>query len=80
MYAIVQCKNLQIMWPDMKELAVQSAAGFSSISTNCVMTECVAVLDGYHMEITTPPKQEVHNAKSYFSGPYQMYGINTQAA
>ena len=80
MYAIVQCKNLQIMWPDMKELAVQSVAGFSSISTNRVMTECVAVLDGYHMEIVTPPKNDVHNVKSYFSGHYQTYGINIKAA
>ena len=80
MYAIVRCENLQIMWPDTKEWAVQSAAGFSSISTNHVMTECVVVLDGYHMEIATPPKQEVHNVKSYFSGHYQTYGINVQAA
>ena len=57
MYAIVQCENLQMMWTDTKELAVQSAAGFSSISTNRVMTECVVVLDGYHMEIVTPPKK-----------------------
>ena len=62
----------------MKELAVQSVAGFSSISTNRVMTECVAVLNGYHMEIVTPPKNEVHNVKSYFSGHYQTYGINIQ--
>ena len=70
MYAIVRCEYLQIIWPETKELAVQSAAGFSSISTNHAMTECVAVLDGYHMEITTPPKKEVHNVKSYFSGHY----------
>ena len=80
MYAIVQCENLQITWLDTKELAVQSAAGFSSISTNHVMTECVAVLDRYHTEITTPPKKEVHNVRSYFSGHYQTYGINIQAA
>ena len=67
------------MWPDMNELAVQSAAGFSSISTNRVMTECVAVLNGYHMEITTPSKKEVHNVKTYFSGHSQTYGINIQA-
>ena len=64
----------------MKEKAVDSAAGFSPISTNHVMTECVAVLGGYHMAITTPPKKEVHNIKSYFSGHYQTYGINIQAA
>ena len=41
-----------------KNWLVQSAVGFSSISTNHVMTECVAVLDGYHMEIATPPKKK----------------------
>ena len=80
MYAIVRCENLRIMWLDTKDLAVQSAAGFSSSSTNCVMTECVAVLDGYHMEIVTPPKKGVHDVNSYFSGHYQTYGINIQVA
>ena len=79
MYTIVRCENLRIIWLNTKELAVQSATGFSSISTNRAMTECVAVLDGYHMEIATPPKKEVHNVKSYFSGHYQTYGINIQA-
>ena len=78
MYVIVWCKELQISWPNTKEKAVDSAAGFSSISTNHVMTECVAVLDSYHMAIITPPKKEVHNVKSYFSGHYQTYGINIQ--
>ena len=44
------------------------------------MTECVAVLDSYRMAIATPPKKEVHNIKSYFSGHYQTYGINIQVA
>ena len=48
-YAIVWCEELQISWPNTKENAVETAAGFSSISTNHVMTECVAVLNGYHM-------------------------------
>ena len=58
---------------------METAVGLSSICTNRVMTECVAVLDGYQMAITTPRK-EVHNVKSYFSGHYQTYGINIQAA
>ena len=59
MYAIVRCQNLQNVCPNTKGLAVQSAAGCSTISTNRAMTECGAVLDGYHMEIATPPKKEV---------------------
>ena len=64
MYAIIWCEQLQISWPDTKEKAVDTAAGFSSISTNHVMTECVAVLDGYHMAIATPPRK-----KSTMSSP-----------
>ena len=32
------------------------------------------------MAIATPPKKEVHNVKSYFSGHYQTYSINIQVA
>ena len=78
MYAIVWCEELPILWPNTKEKAVETTAGFSFISTNHVMTECVAVLNSYHMAITTPPKKEVHNIKSKFSGHYQTYGINIQ--
>ena len=31
------------------------------------------------MAIATPPKKEVHNVKSYFSGHYQTYDIKIQA-
>ena len=37
MYAIVQCEELQISWPNTKEKAVETVAGFSSISTNHVI-------------------------------------------
>ena len=74
------CEELQISWPNTKEKAVESTAGFSSIRTNRVMTECVGVLDSFHMAIATPPKKEVHNIKSYFSHHYQTYGINIQVA
>ena len=67
------------MFKEMPSVQV-SVAGFSSISTNHVMTECVAVLNSYHMAITTTPKKEVHNVKSYFSGHYQTYGINIEVA
>ena len=43
MYAIVRCEELRISWPNTKK-AVDSAAGFSSISTNHVMTECDTIV------------------------------------
>jgi hypothetical protein len=47
--------------------------------TGCIWN-CVAVLDGYHLQIQTPSKTEAKNVKSFFSGHYQTYGINIQAA
>ena len=48
-------------------------------STNCVLHDCVTVLDGYHLQTITPSKKEVHNVQSYFSRHYQTYGVNIQA-
>ena len=69
--AINKCAELQITWPYTKEQQIECACGFTSISTNCALCECVAVLDGYHLQTTTPSKKKVHNVQSYFSGHYQ---------
>jgi len=42
--------------------------------------ECVACIDGYLLQIMVPACSETGNVKSYFSGHYQTYGINIQAA
>jgi DDE superfamily endonuclease len=55
-------------------------AGFQKISTQECIWNCVAVLDGYHLQIDTPSKKEAKNVKSFFSGHYQTYGVNIQAA
>ena len=41
---------------------------------------CVGCVDGLLMKIQTPSNSEVGNVKSFFSGHYQTYGINVQAA
>ena len=78
--AINKCIELQITWPNTKKWQIECACGFTSISTNRALHECVAVLDGHHMQTTTALKNEVHNVQSYFSGHYQTYGANIQAA
>jgi len=40
----------------------------------------VACLDGYLLQIKVPANAETGNVKAYFSGHYQTYGINMQAA
>ena len=40
----------------------------------------MACLDGYLLQIKVPAISETGNVKAYFSGHYQYYGINVQAA
>ena len=77
--AINNCPKLQITWLYTKEMQLHCATGFTSISTNHVLRDCVAVLDGYHLQTITPSKKGVPNVWSYFSGHYQTYGVNIQA-
>ena len=54
--------------------------GFQSISQQGCIWNCIAVVDGYHLQIQTPSKKEARNVRSFFSGHYQTYGVNVQAA
>ena len=72
--------ELWITWACAKGRQLECATGFTSISTNCALRDCVTVLDGYHLQTITPSKKEVHNVWSYFSGHYQTYGVNIQAS
>jgi hypothetical protein len=81
--AIANCDDAvldNIHFPKTNKECQQAAAGFESISSFNAITNCVTVLDGYLLSIQTPPAKEVGNVRSYFSGHYQMYGINVQAA
>ena len=77
--AISNWAELQITWPNTKKWQIECACGFTSISTNHALHEYVAVLDGYHLQTTTPLKKEVHIVQSYFSSHYQTNGVNFQA-
>jgi hypothetical protein len=80
MLAIVACPQLQIKFPTTEEELKESALGFESVSTGGCISNCVTVIDGYHLAIQTPPKKEAKNVQSFFSGHYQSYGVNIQAA
>jgi hypothetical protein len=71
---------LKIRLPKTSEECAEAAAGFESISFMGCIKNCVYVVDGYLMWMTTPSKKEAGNVRSYFSGHYQHYGVNMQAA
>ena len=56
--AINNCAGLQITWPNTKKQQIKCACGFTSITTNHALHECVAVLDGYHLQTITPLKKK----------------------
>lgn len=79
-HAINKCVELNMKFPHTNEEAAAAAAGFRQISFRGCIDNCVAVVDGYLVEIITPSKKEAGNVRSYFSGHYQCYGVNVQAA
>jgi hypothetical protein len=50
------------------------------VSTVNAIPNCISVVDGYLLRITTPNKKEAMNVRSFFSGHYQCHGVNIQAA
>lgn len=80
--AINQSKSemLAVTFPSTTAAACNAAMGFQSVSQGGCIWNCVAAVDGYHLQIQTPSKAEAKNVKSFFSGHYQTYGVNIQAA
>ena len=78
--AIINCTLLSIDFPTKTEEVIEAAKGFTTISSQGCIWNCVAVIDGYHLQMRTPSKKEVKNVKSFFSGHYRTHGVNIQAA
>ena len=56
--AINNCPELRISWLYTSERQLECATGFTSISTNHALQDCVAVLDGYHLQTITLPRKK----------------------
>jgi hypothetical protein len=80
MNAIILCDEFEIEFPSNNTDLEATAEGFKSISSHGILDGCVGCLDGILLKIQTPSSNEVGNVKSFFSGHYQTYGINVQAA
>ena len=80
MRAINNCRELAISFPSSVDEVKRAAEGFSSISKEGCVWNCVAVVDGYHVQTITPSLSEVQKVKSFYSGHYKSHGVNVQAA
>jgi hypothetical protein len=77
--AIVRCPQLKIKFPTTAQECREAAMKFRNISTGHAIKNCVTVVDGYLLRMTTPSKKEAKNVRSFFSGHYQCHGVNIQA-
>jgi hypothetical protein len=71
---------IKINFPKTEPECNMLAKGFISVSTNRCIRNCVAAINGYLLAINAPAKKEGLNVRSFFSGHYQRYGVNIQAA
>jgi len=80
MDAILESEDLTYKFPSTEKELDEAAQGFESLSIQAAINGCVSCLDGYFLQIKVPSSSETGNVKAYFSGHYQTYGINVQAA
>ncbi|KUF83284.1 Far upstream element-binding protein 3 [Phytophthora nicotianae] len=80
MDALCECEELRIHSPTESTSRIEElASGFTKISKDGIMTGCVGCLDGWLCQIRAPSSREVPDVAAFFSGHYQMYGLNVQA-
>ena len=77
--AILNCKNLHYHFPSTPEAFDEVSAGFADITSNGLIQGCVGCMDGLLLRISAPTLKQAKNAKSFFSGHYQDFGMNVQA-
>ncbi|KAE9014277.1 hypothetical protein PR001_g12426 [Phytophthora rubi] len=76
----IACPEPRIRSPtESKEHMMETADDFTSISKDGISTGCVGCVDGWLCQIRAPSSNEVPDVAAFFSGYYQMYGLNVQA-
>jgi len=78
--AINRCPDLDLKWPKEDSDVFAAAAALVTVGTNSTVNNCVGVVDGCLLRISTPRKSEAKNVRSFFSGHCECHGANVQAA
>eukprot|EP00644_Phytophthora_capsici_P018297 jgi/Phyca11/131116/e_gw1.101.26.1 len=80
MDALCDCPELRIQSPVASEQRIHHLAdSFAKISMDGILSACVGCIDGWLCQIRAPSANEVPDVAAFFSGHYQMYGLNVQA-
>ncbi len=80
MHAILKCTSLSLHFPTSTIAQNALASNFACMSNRGSISGCVAAIDGWLCPIVTPRQSETASARLFFSGHYQTYGLNVQAA
>ncbi|CAM9931598.1 unnamed protein product, partial [Heterosigma akashiwo] len=72
-------QDLNIFFPRDHAAQMKIADGFKRKSGHGVMSGCAGCVDGLLVQIRLPRSTETNAASKYFSGHYQMNGLNVQA-
>ena len=78
--AVISTPELDLILPTSAEELESLRKGFSSRSSNGLMSGCIGALDGFFQKTNCPWKTEIYNTDAYYSGHYESYGLNCQAA
>ena len=78
--AVLNCKDLDIVFPDTDEDVASTASKFASKSSERILVGCVGAIDGLFVKICRPSMKACgNNPQAYFSGHYMAHGLNIQA-
>jgi len=80
MEAVLNCHELDIVFPDTDEELSSTESKFSDKSSERTMIGCVGAIDGLFVKVHRPSMKECgYNPQAYFSGHYMAHGLNIQA-
>ena len=80
MHAICECEDLHIEFPKELMACEKSSADFKNKIQGGLMDRYVCAIDGWLCRIQVARFNEVSFITGFFSGNYQCYGLNVQAA
>lgn len=78
--AVNSNNSLDINMPSTADEWETVRKGFASRASEPIMAGCVGAIDGYFQTTNSPYRREVGNVLAYYSGHYEDYGVNCQAA
>ena len=78
--AVNGCDSLAINFPSSAAGWQRVREGFSRKSSNRIIDGAVMCIDGFFQRTNKPASTQVANVLAYYSGHYESYGVNCQAA